>query len=204
MCGIEQAVLAQPRESVAPSIRGDDGVPERILVEALLHHPKGVAALCRLGRRGEVDAVGKAERDARLERCRIPPGNEGRDYSLVLARRDAQEIDDGNLVLVSLAQPSVVGGSRVGAHKGVVDGFLALVDLPVRVPLVVVPDLSTASRYDGLDRQEEAHLPRCGFMRGMRPPWKSKPGFNSAAVNWPRTSVSLLTRSKAARRIRLS
>ena len=63
-------------------------------------------------------------------------------------------------MFVSLAQPTVIGGFRVGTHKRVVDGFFTLIDLPMCFPLVVVPDLPASFGDDGLERQEEAHLPR--------------------------------------------
>ena len=48
-------------------------------------------------------------------------------------------------MFVSVAQPTVVSGFRVGTHERVVDGFVALVDLPMGFALVVVPDLAAAS-----------------------------------------------------------
>ena len=157
---IEQAMFAQSRQGTATAVGGDDGFAERVLMQTLFHDPQGVAALCRLRRCREVVAFGQAERNARFERRRIPPGNEGRDQSLVSARRDAEKVDDGNLVFVSVAQPTVVSGFRVGTHERVVDGFVALVDLPMGFAQVVVPDLAAASRHDGLDGQQETHLAR--------------------------------------------
>ena len=86
------------------------------------------------------------------------PEMKGRDHGLVSARGDAQEVDEGNLVFIRLAQPTVVGRVRVGSHERVVDDLLAPVDLPMRFPLIVVPDLAAAFRHDGLDRQQESHL----------------------------------------------
>ncbi len=61
---------------------------------------------------------------------------------------------------MGLTQPLVVGGFRVGTHERVVDGFVALVDLPMGFALIIVPDLAAAFRHDGLDRKQETHLAR--------------------------------------------
>jgi len=93
-----------------------------------------------------------AEHYARLQRLAVPPGNEGRQKGLIPAGRDAEEIDDWYQVLARLAKPSVVGRVRVLAHEGVVDCLVAIEDLAMHLPLVVVPDLAARLREHGLDR----------------------------------------------------
>ena len=90
--------------------------------------------------------IGHAERDPRLQRLGVPPGNEGRQHGLIAAGRDAEEIDDRYLVLERLAKPSVVGRVRVLAHEGVVDRLVALENLAMHLALVVVPDLAARLR----------------------------------------------------------
>jgi hypothetical protein len=76
----------------------------------------------------------------------------GRHYGLVAARRDAEEIDDRYTVLERLAKPPVIGRVRVLAHKRVVDRLIALENLPMHLPLVVVPDFPAGLRKNSLDR----------------------------------------------------
>ena len=83
-----------------------------------------------------------------------------RQHGLIAAGRNAEEIDDRNLVLERLAKPSVVGGVRVLAHEGVIDRLVALENLAMHLALVVVPDLAARLREHSLDRQQELHLLR--------------------------------------------
>ena len=69
-----------------------------------------------------------------------------------------EEIDDGYPVLERLAKPAIVGGVRVLAHKGIIDRFVAITNLPMHVALVVVPHLGTGPRKNRLDRKQEPHL----------------------------------------------
>ena len=66
----------------------------------------------------------------------------------------------GICVLERLAKPAVVGRVGVLAHEGVVDGLVAVENLPMHLALVVIPDPAARPWEDGLDRQQEAHLLR--------------------------------------------
>ena len=58
----------------------------------------------------------------------------------VTSRRDAQKIDERDLVFEGLSQPAVVGGVGISPHEGIVDRLVLLENLLVGHPLVVVPD----------------------------------------------------------------
>jgi hypothetical protein len=66
--------------------------------------------------------------------------DETRDDGLAATGGDAQEVDQWDLPLGSLAQPDVVGRVGIGAHEGIVQLILAGEDLVVDLVLVVVPD----------------------------------------------------------------
>ena len=72
---------------------------------------------------------------------------------------DTEKIDDRNLSLERLAQPSVVGCLRVRTPEGIVDYFV-----PSKIwrcfALVVVPKPGARLWKDGLDREKVPHLLR--------------------------------------------
>jgi hypothetical protein len=77
---------------------------------------------------------------------------------LVATGRNAEEIDNRNLVLACLKQPLVVSGTGISTHKSVVDRFIPLENLPMHLTLVIVPNFATRLREHCFDRQQKAHL----------------------------------------------
>ena len=128
-------------------------------MQSLFNHPQGVLPFQRVLWQRECRQIGYTERDTRLQRRGVPPGNESWKHGLVAARCDTEEIDDGYPVLERLAKPTIVGGVRVLAHKGVIDRFVGLEYLPMHLALVVVPHPGTRPRKDRPDRKQEPHLP---------------------------------------------
>ena len=90
----------------------------------------------------------------------MPAHDECRDDGLIPTRRRAEEIDDRGLLLHRIPKPAIIGRVRVGPHEGIVDNFVARVDLAMSVALIVIPDPSAPSREHGLDAQYVCHLPR--------------------------------------------
>ena len=79
---------------------------------------------------------------------------------MVATWRYPKKIDDGNLVLECLLQPSIVGGIRIRAHESVIDCLITLEYLMMDIPLIVIPDFPARLRENRLDGQQEAHLLR--------------------------------------------
>jgi hypothetical protein len=52
------------------------------------------------------------------------------------------------------------GGIRVRTHEGIFDNFVAVVDLPVGLALIVIPHASTLPGKDSSDREQRRHLSR--------------------------------------------
>jgi hypothetical protein len=95
-----------------------------------------------------------------VERLAVPARNEGRDHGLVSAGRDAEEVNNSNLVIECFAQPSIVCGLGVLTHEGIVNRFVAFKNLAMYLALVVVPDLATRPGEYCLDRENKSHLLR--------------------------------------------
>src|SRR5437762_9441722 len=90
----------------------------------------------------------------------MPANDKGGKDRLVSTRRGSEEIDDRDLLLHGVSEPSVVRGVRVGAHESVFDNFVTVVDLAVRLALIVIPNPPTTTREDGSDREQPCHLLR--------------------------------------------
>jgi hypothetical protein len=65
-----------------------------------------------------------------------------------------------DLLLQSLAEPAVIRRVRVGAHEGVFDDIIALIDLAMSFALIVIPNATALAGEDGPDREQGRHLPR--------------------------------------------
>ncbi|MGZ9083531.1 MAG: hypothetical protein ACXW3U_15750 [Rhodoplanes sp.] len=102
--------------------------------------------------------IGDAELQLRLQRLRVPGGNEGWQHGLVTAGRNAKKIDDRNSVLECFAKPSIVGCVGVFAHERVVDRLVGGKYLLMHPALVIVPDSVARLRKHGLNRQQKPHL----------------------------------------------
>ena len=89
----------------------------------------------------------------------MPADDEGGEDRLIPTGRGPEEIDDRDLFLHRLAQPAVIRRVRVGAHECVFDDFVAFVDLPMSLALIVIPDAPALSREHGADRKQAGHLP---------------------------------------------
>jgi hypothetical protein len=94
------------------------------------------------------------------ERFGIPAGDVRREYCLIPAWCNAQEVDDRDSVFESLSEPTIVRVFRVFAHKGVVDGIVPVVDLLMYASLIVIPNPCSRAWKDGLDREKILHLLR--------------------------------------------
>jgi hypothetical protein len=89
---------------------------------------------------------------------RVPPDDECRNDRLVPTGRCAEEIDDRDLLLHRIPEPTVVGRIRVAPHEGIVDEIVAGVDLLVGLALILIPDPAASTREHGADGQEPGHL----------------------------------------------
>ena len=89
----------------------------------------------------------------------MPSSNKCRNLCKKAPRRDADKINNRNLLLAGFPQPPVVCGVWIGPHERVLNQIVALVDLTMDLTLVVVPDLRTWLWEDGADGQQVMHLP---------------------------------------------
>src|ERR1700756_4569562 len=89
----------------------------------------------------------------------MPADDKCRDNRLIPTGRNAEEIDDRDLLLHRIPEPTVIRRVRIGAHKSVIDDIITSVDLAMNLALIVIPDLSAPSREHGLDAQQVFHLP---------------------------------------------
>ena len=94
------------------------------------------------------------------KRFGIPAGDVRRDYCLIPAWCNAQEVYDRDSVFASLPEPAIVRVVRVCTHESVVDGFIPVVDLLMHASLIVIPDLCSRAWKNGLDREKILHLVR--------------------------------------------
>ena len=109
---VEQLVFGQPGDGAASVISCQYGLPERGLVESLLHQMKPVPAF----------GIGMWRRDNVLpwsfeylpgfQGGRIPARDKGGDNGFLTSRRDAQKIDDRYPLLEGYPKPTVVSGVR--------------------------------------------------------------------------------------------
>ena len=112
---------------------------------------QSVPALRRFGQSRPFVSIVNTERDPSIECDRVPPRDIGRDQCLVQTRSDTEKVNYWYLVLIRIAQPTVVGSVRIRAHESVVDGLVTLIDLSMYIALIVVPDLSANLWYDSLN-----------------------------------------------------
>jgi hypothetical protein len=76
----------------------------------------------------------------------MPAHDECRDDGLIPTGRNAEEIDDRDLLLHRIQKPAVIRRVWISAHELVVDDIIARVDLPMSLTLIVIPDPSAPSR----------------------------------------------------------
>src|SRR5205085_2631970 len=88
---------------------------------------------------------------------RVPADDEGWDDRLVAAGRGAEKVDDRDLPIHRVAEPTIVGRVRIAAHERVLDHVVAGINLAMRVALVIVPDPSALAREHRSDRQQSGH-----------------------------------------------
>lgn len=89
---------------------------------------------------------------ARLDDRSQPP-DEGWKNGLIAPRRDPEKVDDWDLVLEGLSEPTVVCGVRIVAHESVVHHLIAVENLAADITLVIIPYAVARFRKDCVDRQ---------------------------------------------------
>jgi hypothetical protein len=116
-------------------------------VQPLLDRPQRVTPFKRVRRWLQRLLIGYTERNTRLS-----PGNEGRKHGLVATWRDPEEVYDGYLVFERFPKPLIAGSLWILSHESVVDRLVSFENLPVHLPLVVIPDLTARLRENRFDR----------------------------------------------------
>jgi hypothetical protein len=121
-------------------------------VQPLLNQAERVPPLHRIRCCGRGSSTRElAERDPRAQATRVPIHNEGRNDGLVAPGRDAEEVDERDLLLGGFAEPHVIGRRWIGAHESIIQLVLAGEDLLVHLALIVVPDPPALPREHGSD-----------------------------------------------------
>jgi hypothetical protein len=90
----------------------------------------------------------------------MPAHDECRNDGLIATGRSAEEINDRELLLHRILEPTVIGCGSVVPHELVVDDIVTRIDLLVGFALIGIPDPSAFPREYGLDAQQVCHLPR--------------------------------------------
>src|SRR4051794_33009886 len=88
----------------------------------------------------------------------MPYGDEGRNDRLIPARRDAEKVNDRDLLVHGVPQPAIIRWIWVGSHEGIFDEFIASIDLLVGIALIVIPDPTAAPGHHGANAQQPGHL----------------------------------------------
>jgi len=108
MRSIQQYRFWDARNGTPATVRRNDGLSEGCLMQPLLDCTQRIPAFQCILRWRQNHLVRRTKYDRGLKRCGVPVRNEDRQYGLIGAGSNAQEVDHRYGVLVRFPRPAVI------------------------------------------------------------------------------------------------
>jgi len=121
-------------------------------MQPLLNRPKGVASFSYGCWRIKCELTGYGKCNSDLEGFGLPIDDKGGKQRLISARGDAEKVNYRYLMFAGLSKPLVVSGIWILSHERIVDNIIPFIDLPMNIPLIVVPNFASRFREYCFDR----------------------------------------------------